>query len=410
MRKKARLAVLHYALSRFGGGAKVAILHSIYLKRMGFDVELFYGGPIPADWRRRASSEVRMRPLPLGLPKSARNIQEIKETIDRLRSFDIVLVSHVICPFLAYYLSKNLRSKLVWYCGEPLRALWEDYISGTSYKSLKCTVKPTSNAFYGKTYSSIFLSETLYNLSIKTLRTLDTKTTMSYQKIIANSYFTKEAINRVYNLGQNVSVVYPGIDSEMYGQVNVNKPELCNYILAVGAMIPMKNYFSLLKAFSYLPSDYQSTLKLLIIGHGPLEPDIQSTIHKMGLKNVIIKKYVKEDELLRYYKGCKFVAHPALYEPFGLVPLEAAFFGKTSLVSNLGGTREFVVNGETGILVDPMDPKAIANTILYLIENDGLAHEMGLKARRMVLRKFTIEKSSQKVAKILNEMISNSQH
>jgi len=401
MRKKARLAVLHYALSRFGGGAKVAILHSICLKRMGYDVELFYGGPIPEDWRKRASSETQMRPLPLGLPKSARNIREIKETIDMLRSFDIVLVSHVICPFLAYYLSKNLKSKLVWYCGEPLRALWEDYISGTSYKSLKCTVKPTSNAFYGKTYSSIFLSETLYNLSIKTLRTLDTKTAMSYQKIIANSYFTKETINRVYNLDQNVSVVHPGIEPKHCIHVNIQEPRLHNYILAVGALIPMKNHINLLKAFSYLPSQYRSTLKLLIIGHGPLKPLIQSTIRKMGLRNVIIKANVEENELLGYYKGCRFVAHLALYEPFGLVPLEAADFGKTSLVSSIGGTSEFVINGKTGMLVNPLDPEAIANTMMYLIENDGVAHEMGLRARRMVLRRFTIERSSQKIAEIL---------
>jgi len=70
MSKKARLAVLHYALSRFEGGAKMAILHSIYLKRMGFDAELFYGGPIPADWRKRASLEVQMRPIPLWFLKS----------------------------------------------------------------------------------------------------------------------------------------------------------------------------------------------------------------------------------------------------------------------------------------------------------------------------------------------------
>jgi len=406
MSKKARLAVLHYALSRFGGGAKMAILQSIYLKRMGFDAELFYGGPIPADWRRRASSEVEMRPLPLGLPKSARNVQEIAETMERLRSFDVLLISYVICPFLASYLSKFLGSKLVWYCGEPLRALWEDYLSGTSYKTLKCTVKPTSSSFYGKTYSSIFLSGRLYDFSIKALRALDMKTVRSYRRIIAQSCYSKELVGRVYHLEENVSVVYPGVEPMEPLKVDAPQPPLSDYLLAVGAMIPMKNYVNLLRAFSRLPPGHRSALKLLIVGDGPLKTAIQSTIKEMGLKNVMIRARVSEDELTGYYRGCRFIVHVAIHEPFGLVPLEAALFGKPSIVSNVGGPKETVIDKETGLLVNPTNPEEIAAAMVQLLEDDKLASSMGMKAKERALKEFTMEASSKKLAEKLNEIIA----
>ncbi len=401
MNKTIKLAVLHYALGRFGGAAKIAILHSINLNRLGFQVELFYGGPIIDEWKKRACSEIQMNPLPLGVPTSVHNILKIRETIRILKSFDVVLISHVICPFLAYYLGKFLGSRLVWYCGEPLRALWEDQLSGISYKTLSCTVRPTSDAFYGKMLTSVFLSDALYDTSIKILRALDVRTTHSYRNIIANSHYIGEVIKKLYRLDQNVPIAYPGIDPKQYSQFNINhKPS--DYILAVGAMIPMKNHINLLKAWHYLPPKCKPTLKLVIVGDGPLKGLVRSTIHKLGLKKVMIKASLSEDELACYYRNCRFIVHPAIYEPFGLVPLEAAFFGKTSIVSDLGGTKEFVIDGETGILVDPWNPKEIASVMMCLIDDVQLARKMGGKAQDRVLKEFTIEKSSKKIAAILN--------
>jgi len=403
--KMPRLAVLHYALGRFGGAAKIAILQAIYLNKMGFDVELFYGGPILNDWKKRVTSEIPVNPLPLGLPKSLQDIAKITEILSKLRTFDIILVSYGICPFFAYYLTRFFERKVVWYCGEPLRALWEDFLSGLSYKSLKCTVKPTSGFLYGKSYSSIFLSEPLYNSSIRILRALDIKTIRSYRKIVANSFYTKELINRVYHLKGNVFTVHPGIDLANFRQVNKTRSIPSDYILAIGAMIPMKNYTNLLKAFSYLPLQHRSKLKLLIIGDGPLKEAIQSTIQELGLKNnVIITANINEDELFCYYKNCRFVIHVALHEPFGLVPLEAAVFGKTAIVSSIGGPKEFVVDGQSGILVNPFDPKEIARAITYFVENEKVAHRMGLKARDKVVKEFNMESSSRKLAKTLRSI------
>ena len=398
-------------MGRFGGAEKLTILHSINLKKLGFHVKLFYGGPIISDWEERARSEVPMEYFPFAFTKSTPNLQKSSELLKKLDGFDIVFVHHHVDPILAFFLAKFLKKRLVWYCGEPLRALWEDRLSGISYKALASSVRATSAASYGKMITSTLLSSASYDFSVHFLRTLDMSTARRYQMIIANSYYTKDVIKKLYHLDLDIPVVYPGVDARLNANPHADPNaggSTCDYILTVGAMIPIKNYTNLLKAFRYLPPKVKSALKLVIIGDGPLRGHIQSLISSLGLRrNVTIKARVTEYELADYYNGCSFIVHPTLHEPFGLVPLEAALFGKPSIVSNLGGMKEFVTPEETGIVVNPLDPKEVAGAISRLIEDDQLAYEMGTRARDRVLKEFCVEKSTEKIAAILNETVGN---
>jgi glycosyltransferase involved in cell wall biosynthesis len=375
-------------------------LHSIHLKKLGFETELFYDGPLPTEWKKRAVSNVPFNTLVFGFPPSFEVFRKIEKLIKNLKTFDVVLIHHHICPFLAYYLTLSIRTKLVWYSGEPLRALWENHLTGITTKELSSTVKPTSNECYGKSFTSLFLSDTLHNASINFLRALDKKTVRSYSKIIVNSGYTRNLIKKLYNIDKEITVAYPGI--EIGQQIKNHDTHSSNdYILAIGAMIPMKNHVTLLKAYRQLPLEYRSTVKLVIIGEGPLKKRIESIAQKLGLSNVVIQAQVDEKELLSYYQNCKFIIHLALHEPFGLVPIEAAIFGKPSIVSNQGGTREFIKHGENGFLVNPYDLNDVEKHMKCLIEDTYLTSELGSRARDMALEQFTIEKSAEKVVECL---------
>jgi len=399
-----KIAVLHHALGRFGGGEKIAILHSLYLKKRGFEVELFYNGPMPYDWNKRVQSSIPLNMLPFGLTGSFRGFQGILKLINRLKSFDVILINHHVCPFLAYYLTMFMKSKLVWYCGEPLRALWEDRISGIDYRELSCTVRSTSMESYGKSFTFLFLSNGFYGASVSFLRALDKSTAHRYPTIITNSKYTKKMVEKIYGLDKPVPVVYPGVENQQYNQ-EITDRELKGYVLSVGAMIPMKNHAALLKAFRNLPRECHSKVKLIIVGNGPLENEIRSLACKLGLKNVIFEPRVSEHRLVNYYANCMFVVHLALHEPFGLVPVEAALYGKPSIVSNNGGTSEFVIHGENGFIVNPQNPKEVANAMERLIEDRRLSAEMGLKAKKRALKEFTIEKSAENLARTLETRI-----
>lgn len=399
-----RIAILHHALGRFGGAEKMAALHSIHLKKMDFDVELFYSGPLLDNWRERIQSMVPLTPLPFGLPSSIEDLPNIIKLINQLKSFDAVLVHHHICPFLAFYLTMFSETKLVWYCGEPLRALWETQLSGISFKKLSSTVRPTSTKSYGKYFTSLFLSDRLYASSVNFLRAIDKRTAKHYTKIIANSKYTSKVVKTLYDLNHRIPVAYPGIEVGQRTQNCVNHGSN-DYMLAIGAMIPMKNYVNLLRAYHQLPPKYRSTTKLVIIGDGPLKEKIHFIAQKLDLNNLVFRSHINEQELSSYYKNCKFIVHLALYEPFGLVPIEAAFFGKPSIVSNQGGTKEFIRHGHNGFLVTPYDPEDVAKGMRCLIEDDQLTAEMGSQAREKALKEFTIEKSTEGIVEALKVLI-----
>jgi len=400
---------MHHALGRFGGGEKLTILHSINLKRMGFDVDLFYGGPINEDWRCRVASEVNLRDFPFAISNSSPDIKNLFKIARWLEEFDVILFHHHVDPISAFLLTNLIKKEIIWYCGEPLRALWEDWLSGNSYKALGVSVKATSSKHYGKIVTKVFLSSALYGITVNLLRSLDVATVINFKEIVANSYYTRKVVSRLYRINGEVPVIHPGVDLNLNSNHLLDPdpdPKEEDYkILSVGAMIPMKNYPNIIRAFSYLPQKLKSSLKLIIIGDGPERKNIRSLISKLNLKkHVIIRRKVTERELEGFYRECRFVVNTTLHEPFGLVPLEAALFCKPSIVSNIGGMKEFVVPEKTGIVVDPLNPKEISRSMQRLIEDENLAIKMGLKARERVIKKFRVEDSTKKIASILDRL------
>jgi phosphatidylinositol alpha-1,6-mannosyltransferase len=81
--------------------------------------------------------------------------------------------------------------------------------------------------------------------------------------------------------------------------------------------------------------------------------------------------------------------------------VEAALYGKPSIVSNNGGTAEFVLHGENGLLVNPYNQNDVANAMECLIKDEQLTAKMGFKARDRALSEFTIEKSTENLARAI---------
>ena len=82
---------------------------------------------------------------------------------------------------------------------------------------------------------------------------------------------------------------------------------------------------------------------------------------------------------------------PSRYESFGLTALEAMIFAKPCIASRVGGLAEVVVDGETGLLVPPDDPAALANAIARLTADRALRWTLGEAGRRRYLARFTAD-------------------
>jgi starch synthase len=87
--------------------------------------------------------------------------------------------------------------------------------------------------------------------------------------------------------------------------------------------------------------------------------------------------------------GCELFVLPSQWEAFGIVLLEAAMCGKTSVATAIGGIPEVIDSGRTGLLVPYGDPAALATAVRTILQDPDKAKRMGEAARKAALEKYT---------------------
>lgn len=128
--------------------------------------------------------------------------------------------------------------------------------------------------------------------------------------------------------------------------------------------------------------------------------------YKPKIANLKFLGSLPYSEVLSLYTLTDIVVLPSIWpEPFSRVPLEAAMFEKPCIASKTGGTPEAIVDGETGLLVEKSNPKALADAILTLLQNRELCISMGKKAKLFVEEKFNSQKISNQIIEIYKKSL-----
>jgi glycosyltransferase involved in cell wall biosynthesis len=217
--------------------------------------------------------------------------------------------------------------------------------------------------------------------------------------IMAVSSFTKYAY--ISNLGwpdEKIAVIPNFYREFSSGEAIRSKCELPqDFILFVGALVPEKGLDILIEAFGRI------TTKTKLVVMGRKHPDY----HYQSTQNCLVLENVPREAILEAYPKCRFLVMPSVWpEPFGIVNLEAMSHKKAVIASKIGGINDIIIDGETGILVPPNDPEALANAIRYLLENPGVADHMGQKGYERWMQTFTPEVVVPQIEKLYQSLIS----
>lgn len=173
-------------------------------------------------------------------------------------------------------------------------------------------------------------------------------------------------------------------------------------VFFTGRLVYYKGVDILLKAFTRVHG-----CELFIAGTGELEKPLKDFALSHGLaERVHFLGFLPDNELKQAYADCDIFVLPSTVksEAFGIVQLEAMIYGKPVINTNLPSGVPYVsIHGETGLTVNPSDPKALAGAINTLAENKALRTEMGRNARERVIRSFSEKQIIKKLYKFLAE-------
>lgn len=233
--------------------------------------------------------------------------------------------------------------------------------------------------------------------------------------IVAVSSETKNDILRVYPVDpERVHVIYNGIDLKEYRRadsiealqtygVDPNTP----YVLFVGRITRQKGVTHLVDAIPYLAPGTQ----VVLCAGAPDTPEIAAemrekveAVRRVNPRVVWIEKMISKPEAIQLYSHARVFCCPSVYEPFGIINLEAMACETPVVASATGGIKEVVVDGQTGYLVPfaadpvsnmPLDPQKfsrdLAAKLNQLLADPQLCKQFGRTGRRRVEEKFSWE-------------------
>ena len=243
--------------------------------------------------------------------------------------------------------------------------------------------------------------------------------------VIAVSESTKADVLRLFHVdARRVHVIHNGIDLEEYAArrgdgvlkrhgIDQARP----YILFVGRITRQKGIIHLVRALRHLDPGFQVVLCAGAPDTPEIAAEMKSAVQAAQQERpgvVWIEEMLPKDEVIALYSGAEVFVCPSIYEPFGIINLEAMACGTAVVASAVGGIPEVVVHGETGLLVPveqnkeaPFEPISadsfafnLAEAINELMRDEVRRRHMAREARRRVEENFSWEAIARKTAEL----------
>jgi len=218
------------------------------------------------------------------------------------------------------------------YCHTPLRYAWEvgSYFSNPIFK-------------------------TVFRPAFAYLKHWDYVTAQSVNTIIANSEFIATKIKKYY--GRDSRVLYPSVDNTKFFFENSALGKEAPFYLAVGRLLHYKKFEFLIDCFA------NTNMNLKIVGTGPFEKFLKKKA--APYPNISFLGSISDQELRRLYTNCTAFLFPQI-EDFGLVAAEAQSCGAPIIAYGIGGSREIVTEGETGVFFHEYSRDAFYDALVGL--------------------------------------------
>lgn len=229
---------------------------------------------------------------------------------------------------------------------------------------------------------------------------------LKYDAVVAVSESTKRKLETLGMAADRIHVIYEGVDLELIDSVAGQRSSYHD-VLYVGRLVRHKRVPDLLEAFQQVARGVRDA-RLTIVGEGPEEPRLRRLCRSLGIESrVEFTGFVSEVQKLRYMKKAHVLVLPSVAEGFGLVLVEAMACKTPVIAADVGGPREVVEPGRSGLLVPPRQPGEIAERLHSLLLDAHLRTHMGEQGRRRVESLFTWDKTVDRLEALYDRVLQS---
>ncbi|MBI4859250.1 MAG: glycosyltransferase family 4 protein [Candidatus Riflebacteria bacterium] len=237
-------------------------------------------------------------------------------------------------------------------------------------------------------------------------------------RLVTISSFTRARLEALGVSADRIRIVSPGVEApDPDGpRAAVSGADDRPVVLTVGRIEAAEGYKGHDRVVEAMPLVLARCpgVRWVVVGDGSGLPALRELVRERGLGAWIeLRGRVGPGELADLYRRCDLFLMPSRvikdrsgerFEGFGIVYLEAARVGKPVVAGRVGGAVDAVLDGETGILVDPDDPRDIAAAVISLLEDPARRQAMGERGRSRVARSFTWDRAAAALTGVLEEL------
>ncbi|GGE27353.1 hypothetical protein GCM10011571_31960 [Marinithermofilum abyssi] len=238
--------------------------------------------------------------------------------------------------------------------------------------------------------------------------------TYEAQRVILCSNYMKQEVEQYFQLpADKLDVIPNGVDPDQLvllhagdGSLEPFAMEHERIILFVGRLVQEKGVQTLLDAAPSILKDFPEA-KFVIVGKGPMKPELESQARSLGLGDkVLFTGFISDEERNRLLATATVAVFPSLYEPFGIVALEAMAAGIPVVVSDVGGLADVVEHERNGLKMYPGDAFSLALQVRSILSYPDRAQRLAEAGRKEVSR-FDWHRIAEQTDRVYRNVLGN---
>ena len=201
----------------------------------------------------------------------------------------------------------------------------------------------------------------------------------------------------------HVDVIPNGVDTVFF-LPSETKSDIFTFLF-VGRFQAQKNLFFLLKTFKELTLKTHKPLKLLMVGDGPQNNELQQYANDLGLTNIEWLGWKTKKELVLLYQSSHCFLNPSLYEGMPNTILEAMACGLPVVASDSIGNNEIILSRENGLLFPQNNLESFRDQMFELVETQEKANQIGRNARQHIVNNYSWTSVANEYMKLFKRFI-----